>query len=170
MKKLSIVAAVVIFILTTANFAKAQNKIGYVNFQAVVSLMPEIKTIKVQVDTYSKQFTDQLAVMNTEYQTKVQAYQSQNATMTDAVRSAKQIELQDIQKRMQDYNNNAQQQVDAKVSELEKPVIDKARAAVTAVAKEKGYDYVLDSSQTTLLVSPPGDDIIEAVKTKLGLK
>ena len=36
-------------------------------------------------------------------------------------------------------------------------------------AKEKGFTYVLDSSQTALLVSPPADDLIAPVKAKLGL-
>ena len=90
--------------------------------------------------------------------------------MTDAIRTSKGQELQDIQKRMQDYQNNAQQQVDAKRQELGKPLIDKATAAVNAVAKEKGYAYVLDSSQVSLLVSPDADDLMAAVKLKLGLK
>jgi outer membrane protein len=170
MKKLFKVALVAVCILMVGNFAKAQTKIGYINFQALVGQMPEAKTIKAQLDTYSKQFTDQLAVMNTELQTKGKDFQTQSATMTDAVRAAKQTELQDIQKRMQDYNTTAQQKFDEKTNELSKPLIDKARAAVTAVAKEKGYTYVLDSSQTTLIVSPEGDDMMASVKVKLGLK
>jgi len=170
MKNLFKVALVASCMLFTGNFAKAQSKIGYLNFQALVGSMPEAKTIKSQIDLYSKQFIDQLTVMNNELTSKGQAYQKENATMTDAVRTARQTELQDLQKRIQDYNNNAQQQVDAKTNELSKPLIDKARAAVTAIAKEKGYNYVLDSSQVTLIVSPAGDDLLEATKAKLGLK
>jgi outer membrane protein len=122
------------------------------------------------MDIYQKQFIDQLTIMNNDLQKEGQTYQAQSATMTDAVRTAKQTELQDLQKRIQDYQNNAQQQVDAKTNELSKPLIDKARAAISEVAKEKGYNYVLDSSQIQLLVSPDGDDIMVPVKTKLGLK
>jgi len=170
MKKLFKVALVALSMLFVGNFAQAQSKIGYINFQMLVSQMPEAKTIKSQIDIYQKQFIDQLTVMNNELQTKGQEFQKTSTTMTDAVRSAKQTELQDIQKRMQDYQNTAQQQVDAKTNELSKPLIDRARAAVTAVAKERGYNYVLDSSQTTLIVSPEGDDMLEPVKAKLGLK
>jgi outer membrane protein len=170
MKKLFKVALVAVCMLSIGNFAKAQTKIGYINFQALISQMPEAKTVKSQIDIYQKTFIDQLTVMNNELQTKGQDFQKNSAAMTDAVRSAKQGELQDIQKRMQDYQNDAQQKVDAKTNELSKPLIDKARAAVTEVAKEKGYTYVLDSSQTTLIVSPEGDDMLAAVKLKLGLK
>ena len=47
---------------------------------------------------------------------------------------------------------------------------DAEKAAIKAVAKEKGYGYVLDSSVGVLLVSPAGDDLLPVVKTKLGLK
>ncbi len=170
MKKLFKVALVAVSLMFAGNFAHAQSKIGYLNFQLLIQQMPEAKTIKSQIDIYQKQFIDQLTTMNNELQTKGQAYQKEQATMTDAIRTAKQTELQDIQKRMQDYQNNAQQQVDAKTNELSKPLIDKARAAVAEVAKEKGYDYVLDSSQTTLIVSPATSDMMDASKAKLGIK
>jgi len=171
MKKLFKVALVAVSMLFVGNFAKAQTKIGYINFGELVRSMPEFKTVQTQVESYQKQFIDQLTVMNNELQTKGKEFQAQNATMTDAVRTAKQTELQDIQKRMQDYQNNAQQQVDAKTNELSKPMVDKAHAAISAVAKEKGYTYVFDSSQgSPLLVSPEGDDLLPSVKVKLGLK
>jgi outer membrane protein len=170
MKKLFKVALVIAGMLFAGNFANAQAKIGYINFQSLVTQMPEVKTIKTTLDVYQKQFIDQLTTMNTELTTKGQDFQKNSGTMTDAVRSVKQSELQDLQKRMQDYQTDAQQKVEAKSNELEKPIIDKARAAVAAVAKEKGYTYVFDSSQTQLLVSPDGDDLLAAVKLKLGLK
>jgi outer membrane protein len=170
MKKLFKVALVAVSILFVGNFAKAQSKIGYINFDALVGQMPEAKTIKSQLDIYQKQFVDQLTVMNTELQTKGKEFQSQSATMTDAIRTAKQTELQDIQKRMQDYENNAQQQVEAKTNELSKPLVDKVRAAVTEVAKEKGYNYVFNTAQVQLIVSPDGDDLMAPVKVKLGIK
>jgi len=105
MKNLLKVAFVAFSMLFAGNFAKAQTKIGYINFQALLSQLPEAKTVKSTLDLYQKQFIDQLTVMNTEYQTKGQEYQKGAATMTDAIRTAKQTELQDIQKRMQDYQN-----------------------------------------------------------------
>jgi outer membrane protein len=170
MKKLFKVALVAVCMLFVGNFAQAQSKIGYINFGELIHSMPEFKTVQTQLDSYQKQFLDQLTVMNTSFQTEVKSFQTQSATMTDAVRTAKQSELQDMQKRIQDYQNNAQQQVDAKTNELSKPMVDKAHAAISEVAKEKGYNYVLDSSQVQLLVSPEGDDIGPAVKAKLGLK
>ncbi|MDB4920564.1 OmpH family outer membrane protein [Mucilaginibacter sp.] len=170
MKKLLKVALVAVCFLTVGNFAKAQTKIGYVNTQLILSLMPEVKTVKSQLDIYQKQFIDELTSMNNELQTKGKQFQAGQATMTDAVRSSKQGELQDIQKRIQDYQNDAQQKYEAKSNELIKPLSDKIHTAVEAVAKEKGYTYVLDSGQTALVVAPEADNLEAAVKVKLGIK
>ena len=64
MKKLFKVALVAVSMLFVGNFAKAQTKIGYINFDAVISQLPEFKTVQTQIDSYQKQFIDQLTVMN----------------------------------------------------------------------------------------------------------
>jgi len=170
MKKLLKVALIAVCIVFAGNLAKAQGKIGYVAVDAIVDQMPETKAAITTITAYNKQFIDQLTTMNNELQSKGQVYQAQRATMTDAIRTAKESELNDLQKRFQDYQNTAQQQVQAKQAELGKPIIEKVRAAVAQVAKEKGFTYVINSSQTDLVVSPPGDDLAAEVKAKLGLK
>lgn len=170
MKKVFKVALVAVCMMLMGNFAKAQSKIGYIAFDQIVQLLPEFKTVQTQLTAYQKTWTDNLQGLQTELQNKGQDYQAKQATMTDAVRSTKQAELQDLQKRLQDQSTNAQQQVEAKGQELYKPLIDKMRATVAGVAKEKGYAYVLNTTQTDLIVSPEADDLGPAVKLKLGIK
>ena len=171
MKKLFKVAAVAMCILFAGNFAQAQTKIGYINFNELIRSMPEFKTVQTQVEAYQKQFVDELTTMQSAFQTEAQKAQKDVATMTDAQKAAAQGQLADMQKRMQDFQTDAQQKIDAKSNELSKPMIDKAKAAVNDVAKEKGYAYVLDSSQgAALLVSPEADDLMASTKVKLGVK
>ncbi len=174
MKKLLKVALVAVCVVFAGNIAKAQSKVGYINFQQLVSVMPEVKDIQSKLEAYNKQFQDQYTAMTTEYQNKGQAYEAQRTTMTDAVRSAKEAELADLQKRIQAFQQDAQQKIAAKTNELSKPLFDKLRATVSQVAKEKGYAYVINSSANAqdelLLVSPPGDDLMADVKAKLGVK
>jgi outer membrane protein len=169
-KSLRVVLVAGCIMLAGSFMANAQTKIGHVNFNAIIDLLPDTKVVSKQLQDYNKSFMDQLTNMQNELQTKAADYDSKKATMTDAVRQLKESELQDIQKRMQDYQTSAAQKVDAKKEELGKPLFDKARAAISAVAKEKGYAYVIDSSQNELLVAPDSDDLLAAVKLKLGLK
>ena len=168
--KVALVAVVAVGLLFAGNFAKAHSKIGYINYNQLMDQLPEMKTLQTQMQAYQKTFSDQLATMSSEYQTKGQKYEQTQATMTDAARTAAQSELQDMQTRITTYRDNAQKQIEAKSNELLAPLNTKARAAVAAVAAAKGYTYVLDSSQTDLIVSPAGDDLMAAVKAKLGLQ
>lgn len=170
MKKLLKVVLVAGCMLLVGGFAKAQTKIGYINFNQLIDQMPQMKTVQTSAQAYQKQFVDVLQGMQTELTTKGQAYEAARATMTDAIRAQKETELQDLNKRMQDYNTTAQQKVQEKYNELAKPVVDQAKAAINAVAKEKGYTYVLDTTQGEPIVAPPTDDLMAAVKLKLGLK
>ena len=170
MKKLLKVALVAVCMVVVSSFAKAQSKIGYINTNQLMELLPEMKTLQTQMQAYQKTFSDQLATMSTELQTKGQDYEAKRATMTDASRTATESELQDMQTRITSFRDNAQKQIEAKSNELLKPLTDKVRAAITEVAAEKGYGYVLDSSQIELIVSPPGDDLMIPVKAKLGLQ
>ncbi len=171
MKKLFKVVLIASCIVFAGTLAKAQGqKVGYVNFNAIIDQMPDTKVISTQLQTYQQQFMDILKGMQTELQTKGADYESKRATMTDAVRQQKESELTDLQKRIQDYTQTAQQKVDARKDELGKPLLDKVKLAISTVAKEKGYAYVLDSSQGIFLVSPDADDLMPSVKVKLGLK
>lgn len=168
MKKVFKVALVVVCMVSMSSFANAQ-KIGYINTNDLIPNMPEYKTVTAQVDAYKKTFVDVLQNLSNELQTKGADYQKNQATMTDAQKTAKQAELNDLNTRANNYQNDAQQKVAQKGEELMKPLLDKAKTAITQVAKEKGYTYVIDSSTTTFIVAPPADDLLAAVKAKLGI-
>jgi len=173
MKKLFKGALIAGCIMLTAGFAKAQTKIGYISLNNLIGQTTQIASIQTQISTYSKQYTDILQGMQQEYQTKANDYESKRATMTDALRMKSEGELTDLQKRIQDENTTAQNAVNQKSGELLKPLLDQLKAAIAQVAKEKGYTYVIDTSvaQTDqlFLVAPEGDDLMAAVKTKLGI-
>lgn len=171
MKKLFKVALVAVCLLSVGSFAKAQTKIGYINFSELIRSMPEFKTVQTAVDGVQKQYVDQYNQMTQAYQTELKKANDGAATMNEAQKTAEGATLQDMQKRIQDFQTDAQQKVEAKSNELTKPLVDKGKAAVTDVAKEKGYTYVFDSSQgAALIVSPEADDLMAATKLKLGIK
>jgi outer membrane protein len=170
MKNLLKVALVAFCVVFMGNFAKAQTKIGYIAMDQAIQGLPEVKTVQGQLEALNKQWQETLTTMQTKYQTDLKEYQAKSTTMTDAARTVKESELTDMQRRIQETGNSAQTAIDNKTTELSKPLIDKVRAAITAVAKEKGYTYVINSTQTELLVSPDADNLLAAVKLKLGLK
>ncbi len=167
MKKLVLFLACGLFI---SNMAFAQAKFGYVNSAELLKLMPEMKKAEADIQAYTKTFQDQMQSMSADYEKKVKDYQAGEKTMTDAIKEVKVKEIQDLQGRMETFNQSAQEKVETKRQEILKPILDKADKAIKDVAKEKAYDYVFDSSVGSLLYAKDSDNILALVKTKLGIQ
>lgn len=171
MKKYVIIAFVAFTGLCSVK-ASAQTKIAHINAQAVIEAMPETKKAQTEIEAFAATLEKDSKALIDEYNRKMKAFDDELAktpNMSEALKEVKAKEIQEAQKRIQDFQQIAQEKIGQKQNELLKPVYDKARKAIEDVAKEKGYGYVLDSSQGSLLVSPAGDDILAPVKTKLGV-
>ena len=161
-----------IFLLLTAGLLFAisvqAQKLGYINTADLMEAMPEYTKAIDDLKAYQKTFQDQGQAMIKEYQTKVEAYQKEEATMTDVIKEIKQKEIGDLQNRLQDLNDSMGEKMDAKQKELMQPIMDKARKAIEAVGKENGYQYIYDAAG--LLYAQDSDNVLPLVKAKLGLK
>lgn len=161
-KKMAL-AALTIGYLSVAN----AQKIAHISLDSLVNMMPETKTAKDLAQNYLKDLEKTVSTMSSEYETKLNAYQQDVATMSDLVRKTKEEELMGMQKRIEDFRMQAQQDYQRKSAELTAPIMDKAKKGIEAVAKEGGYKYVLDTSAGNVLYSEPSEDILMQVKKKL---
>lgn len=162
-QKLIVTTGICIGIATSA-FAQ---KIAHLSLDSLVSGMPETKIAREQAQNYLKDLEKTVMSMEQELQTKYNDYLANEATMSDLVKKTKQEELQSLQRRIEDFKSQAQQDYQAKYQLLINPILDKAKKAIEIVAKESGYKYVLDASAGFILYSEPSDDILPLVKKKL---
>ena len=86
------------------------------------------------------------------------------------VLEAKAKEINDLETRIQDFQESAQTSLQKKKEEIYTPIIKKAEDAIKGIAKEKGYSYIFDTSVGVVLFAQESDDIMPMVKTKLGIK
>lgn len=171
MKQLKTVLAILALILTTTTFAqKGASKVGHINSNDLLMALPERNKIQEEIEAYAKQLESQLKVMTKEYETKVAEYQSKQEVMTDVIKETKIKEITDLENRIQEFQQKAQNDLQKKESELLQPIIDKAKKAIEDVAKENGYTYILDTSLGVVLYQDPSNDIIDLVKKKLGIE
>lgn|SRR5574343_271905 len=159
-------AALTLFAVGAFTVANAQ-KIAHVDLDSLVSMMPETKTAKDVAQNYLKDLEKTVASMEDELQKKYNDYLATEATMSDLVKKTKQDELNSLQRRIEDFKMQAQQDYQKKYGELTSPIMEKAKKAIEAVAKEGGYKYVLDTSVGNVLYSEPAEDILMPVKKKL---
>ncbi|MBS1635538.1 MAG: OmpH family outer membrane protein [Bacteroidetes bacterium] len=166
MKKLVKSIAILALTVGSVTFANAQ-KIAHISLDSLITIMPESKVAQDVAQKYLKDLESTVATMQTELETKYKDYMEKEATMSDLVKQTKQKELQDLSKRIDDFRAQAQEDYQRKYGELSKPIYDKAKKAIDAVAKENGYKYVLDTSTGVVIYSEPSDDILPLVKKKL---
>ncbi len=151
--------------------AQTKQKIGHINSEELLQAMPARDSVKTKIETLAKILDTQLKTMESELQTKYTEYMSKEKEYTDLIKQTKQKELNELQTRIQEFQQNAQDELQKKQNELLSPIIDKAKKAIEDVAKENGYSYIFDASQSigSVLYSDKSDDITVLVKKKLGL-
>lgn len=163
MKKL-----IIAVLLALPMIASAQ-KFGHINTQELFAAMPEVAQVKLKMDTIQSQYENQLASMNEEFQKKVQDYQTQEATMAEAIKQIRQQELQEMQQRIQLFYQTAEQDIQKKQQELLAPVHEKMTKAIKAVGERDGYTYIFDSV-SMVHIGADAIDATPAVKKELGIK
>ncbi len=170
MKNLFKVTAIAVCLVVSITAANAQQKIAHINSAELIKAMPEIAVADKQLEVYKGTLDTDGKTMYTEYQSKVADFQSKEKTMSEALKDAKVKEIQDLEKRIQEFQQKASQDFEKKRGELYDPILKKAEQAVKTVAKEKGLAYVIDISQQSVIYSDGGVNIMADVKSKLGIK
>ncbi|MBR1380857.1 MAG: OmpH family outer membrane protein [Paludibacteraceae bacterium] len=163
MKKLIIAVLLALPIIASAQ------KFGHINTQELFAEMPEVAQVKLKMDTIQSQYENQLASMNEEFQKKVQDYQTQEATMAEAIKQIRQQELQEMQQRIQLFYQTAEQDIQKKQQELLAPVHEKMTKAIKTVGDREGYTYIFDSA-AMVHIGADAVDATPAVKKELGIK
>ncbi|MBL4710444.1 MAG: OmpH family outer membrane protein [Flavobacteriales bacterium] len=166
MKKMKNIILIAATLLSTAVFAQ---KLGHINSNELLLAMPQRAAVESDIKKYAQDLESQLGMMTKEYQAKVQTYQSQEATMTDAIKQDKIKEITNLEERIGEFQQSAQKDLQTREESLLKPIIDKAKKAIEDVAKENSFTYIFDSGVGVLLYQKDSDNIMPLVKKKLGL-
>lgn len=180
MRKLINVLFVAAGLVLTANVANAQQKLGHLNSDDIFANYPEAKTVSTNLDNLAKTKQAEIDKMIAEYQTKYKAAEEKQKTLSEANKEvvgkelqAAGLEIQDLQKRINDASEKAKKDLADEQNRVFPPLQQKVGNAIAAVAKEKGLAYVFDTSvnqgYNNLVFSDGGEDITAAVKAKLGI-
>ncbi len=170
MKKPIVLIACILLISSVVFAQTAGPKIGYINSVTLLNGMPEKTNADTALVKYAKSFEDQMQAMTKEYQTKVQQYQAGVAKMSEAVKEVKGKEIQDLQNRIEGFQQSAQEKIQQKKADIWEPIGKKLNAAILAVAKEKNYDFIFDAANGSMVYQKEEYDITNLVKGKWGVK
>lgn len=170
MNKVRIILMLTVMAISATTFAQKSQKTGFINSNELLSTMPERMTVQKELETYTAELRTTLDAMSKEYETKVAAFQSKQDVMTDIIKQTKIKEITDLEKRITEFQQTAEADLQKKEQALLKPIVDKAKDAIKAVAIENGYTSIEDTSSGLVIYFDEKYDILSLVKKKLGME
>ena len=165
MKQIKTLLIAAILMLGANQTMNAQAKTAHVDVSEIMTKMPAMLDAQKQLDKLSTTYDADYKKMVEEYQAKLKKYEAEAATVTETVNGDRSKEVQDMQKRIVDFRDNAQKELQQKESDIVKPLMEKVRASIQKVGKAKGFQYVLDGSS---LLLADGPNLTMDVKKDLG--
>ncbi len=160
--KTLLIATVAFFGVQTAS---AQAKVAHVDVNEIMTKMPAIIDAQKQLQKLGETYSAEYNTMVQEYQAKIKKYDAEAASQSDAINQSRQTEVQDMAKRISEYQENAQKELQKKEGDLMKPILEKVKASISKVGKAKGFQYVLNTAD---LLLTDGPDLTADVKKDLG--
>jgi outer membrane protein len=168
MKHLKTLVLATALLIGSTSIMNAQSKVAHINTQELVTSMPETKAAQAELDKLRKTYQADLQTMQTELENKIKQYDAEAASQTDEENSKRVQEVQGMQQSIQQYGGQAQQDMQKKELDLLKPITERARIAIQKVAREQGFQYVLDSTQGQGVILADGKDLMTDVRKELG--
>ena len=150
-------------------FNSAQAQVAHIDSEQLLMAMPETKAMEDELKKVQQTYADEYNAQATALQAKLKKYDAEAPTQTDAKNEERRVEVEGLKTKIQKYAQTADQEIQKKRFDLLKPIVEKAQKAVSDVASEKGIKYVLDSSPGKGLIVFEGEDLMPAVKAKLGI-
>lgn len=149
----------------------AQDKLAYVNVQEIFQVMPELSDVEKKIADFNEQYRKEMEKMYEEYYAKTKEYQENSATMAETIKTRRQSEIVDLEKRIATFQQQASDELQQKQVEMIKALRDKIMKATSEVGAENNYTYVFDiSAQAIVYRSPKAVDITPLVRKKMGIK
>jgi outer membrane protein len=170
MKKIVLIGMIAVSVLGFTNTSAAQGKIGYINTEELMGSMPESEKASKDLNEYQNLLQQQNNDLIKELNEKDSLFVKDSSRLSEVQKKFRRDELIKLYQEVQGFNQKAQETLQNRSNELLVPIRSKAMDAIKAVAKESGFAYIIDNTSGTLLIAPPGDDILQLVKKKLGIK
>lgn len=129
----------------TQSYAQ-ESKIGYVDPQAVLTKMPEMKAVQQRIQNFISKKQSKLQKQRQEFQNAVQKYQQNTAVLSEDAQAEQEKKLGQLQAQLREAQRKAQEAIRQKQQEMVQPLLESINSAIEEVAARKGLDYVLNTT------------------------
>ncbi len=160
----------ILFIAFLSTVTIAQTKVGTINSEYIIRLMPETKIVVKRTQDYGAKLDTAFSIKLEDFQKKVTEFKKNEKDMGEVLRKFNIKELSGMENDMKKYQENGNKLMQLKEEELMRPLYKKLNEAINAVVKENGYTQILTSTGNQFAYIDEKFDITKLVMTKLGIK
>lgn len=146
--------------LSNANAQQKELEIGYVDPQAILNKMPEMKAVQQKLQNYVDRKRQEFAQKQQNFQQQVSEYQQKQAVISESAKKKEEERLGKLNSELQQYQSQLQQDIQQKQQELVGPLLEDINAAIGRVAQDMNLTYVINTttSQGDVIVLYASDE------------
>ena len=122
-------------LLMAFNTVQAQN-VAHIDSEQLLMAMPETKAMETELKKVQQTYADEYNAQATALQAKLQKYDAEAPTQTDAKNEERRVEVEGLKQKIQKYAQTADQEIQKKRIDLLKPLVEKAQKAVSDCGKD----------------------------------
>lgn len=170
MKKIFILFLLAVVVQGSMSLNAQELKFGHIDSRELLMSMPESDSAQAKIQKLAADYDSQMEEMQVELNKKYDNYINNRDTYTNLIRQTKEADIQEMQQRISQFEQMAQQDLQSQQQKLMQPILAKANNAVKEVARENGFIYIFDTgSGNPVYWSEQSTDIMPMVKSKLGI-
>lgn len=155
-----------------AAFQLSAQKVGYINTEKILSVIPEYRSAQTQLENLGSQYQQKIEAEYSKIETMYRNYQQVKGSLSAQARQQREDEIisreQTVKELQKSYfgQDGIMQQ---KSQELMGPIKDRVDAAVKKIAENGNFMIIFDLSvMQGVAYSNPGDDLSGLVIKALG--
>lgn len=165
MKKLLIA---LVLLVGLGNVANAQSKLAHVDLQKLWDTIPSSKAAAEKLRMFEEELYKEMSELQLAYQKEAEEYNKLINSPEPPSELRRQLAQQEVDNKMQvlqKRQQTGQMELQLRQMELEEPLTNRIKKAISIVAERKKLTYVMDVN--TVIYSAGGEDITSEVVVEL---
>ena len=170
MLKLSMKSLATLFaVLVSFSVAQGQTKIAVVDMQKAVQATAAGKKAKTELEAEFNKKKKELEKKEADLKKMGEDLERKKAVLSEDAFMKKQAEFQEEMMKYRDVVGKSQLEIQKKERDLTAPILEKMKKTIEVIAKDKGFDLVVENTQMILFSAKSSDitdDVVKAFEKK----
>lgn len=171
MKKRILLSIFAIMALTTAAAQDVVSgfRFGYLSYEAALKAMPDYTQVQQKMDKMRQQFQAETLRVEDEFNLKYEEFLDGQRDFPKTILQKRQTELQELMERNIRFKEESKKELEQTEKLLLAPLKIRLIEQLGAIARERGYAFIVDTDQKALPYINPsmGEDITQIVQDAL---